>query len=338
MYCTVGEVTQLLQNLEVSKASGSDRISAHMLKNTAASFAPSINSLFNLSIRLGKVPDQWKHSMIVPIPKPTKSADPGNYRPISLICILCKLLEKHMCNLMHDHLSNSHLLSNSQWGFRPGRSTVTALLSVTHEWLSALERGKEVCAVFFDYRKAFDSVPHKPLLEKLENLHLGEVILRWVTDYLTNRFQNVVINDESSQSAPVTSGEPQGSVLGPLLFLIYINDLSEIPLGNGASTSLYTDDVLLYRVINTSDDFVALQEDIDKIGSWSNTNFLTLNRAKCKYMTISRRKAPSVPQTPLLLGGCSLERIHLNILVSCYRTISPGVDMSNLYVSKPERS
>ena len=99
-------------------------------------------------------------------------------------------------------------------------------------------------------------------------------------------------------------------ILGPLLFLIYINDLSEIPLGNGASTSLYADDVLLF----------ALQEDIDKIGSWSNTNFLTLNRAKCKYMTISRRKAPSVPQTPLLLGGCSLEQVdifkYLGVLLS----------------------
>ena len=320
MYCTVGEVTQLLQNLEVSKASGSDRISTHMLKNTAASIAPSINSLFNLSIRLGKVPDQWKHSTIVPIPKSSKPAEPGNYRLISLICILCKLLEKHMCNLMHNHLSNSNLLSNTQWGFRSGRSTVTALLSIIHKWLSALEHGKEVCVVFFDYRKAFDSVPHKPLLEKLENLNFDEVILRWVTDYLTNRFQNVVVNGESSQSAQVISGVPQGSVLGPLLFLIYINDLSEVPLGNGASTSLYADDVLLYRVINISEDFVALQDDIDKINSWSNTNFLALNRAKCKYMIISRRRAPSVPQTPLLLGDCSLEQVdsfkYLGVLLS----------------------
>ena len=156
MYCTVSEVAQLLQNVDLSKASGSDKISARMLKSTASSIAPSIHKLFNLSIRLGRIPHQWKHSMIVPIPKSTRMADPGNYRPISLISILCKLLEKHICSLMHDHLSNFHQLSNSQWGFRSGRSTVTALLSVTHDWFSALECGKEVCAVFFDYRKAFD--------------------------------------------------------------------------------------------------------------------------------------------------------------------------------------
>ena len=109
--------------------------------------------------------------LIAPIPKSsTKSSDPGNYRPISLTCNLCKLLEKHIYGLMYEHLSNQQVLTDSQWGFRSGRSTVTALLSVTQEWLSALERGQEIGAVFFDYRKAFDSVPHRPLLEKLENI------------------------------------------------------------------------------------------------------------------------------------------------------------------------
>ena len=115
--------------------------------------------------------------MITPIPKSSQnSSDPGDYRPISLTCILCKLLEKHICDLMYEHLSNCQVLSDSQWGFSPGRSTVAALLSVTQKWLSALERGQEVCAVFFDYRKAFDSVPHSPLLEKLESLDFNVYI------------------------------------------------------------------------------------------------------------------------------------------------------------------
>ena len=291
-----------------------------MLKSTASSIAPSIHKLFNLSIRLGRIPHQWKHSMIVPIPKSTRMADPGNYRPISLISILCKLLEKHICSLMHDHLSNFHQLSNSQWGFRSGRSTVTALLSVTHDWFSALECGKEVCAVFFDYRKAFDSVPHQPLLKKLESLHFSEGILRWVTDYLTNRHQYVVVNCQSSQPAPVTSGVPQGSVLGPLLFLIYIVDLTNISLSDGASIALYADDVLLFRIINSPDDFIAVQEDIDKINEWSVTNSLTLNKAKCEYMSISRKRSPSTPISPLLLEGCPLDEVngfrYLGVLLS----------------------
>ena len=173
IYCTVPEVEQLLCGLEVSKACGPDKISAQMLKHTALSIAPSVTKLFNLSIRVGRIPDDWKESMIAPIPKSaTKSSDPGNFRPISLTCILSKLLEKHIHGLMYEHLANQQELSDSQWGFRSGRSTVTALLSVTQEWLSTLEHGHELCAVFFDliYRKAFDSVPHRPLLEKLESL------------------------------------------------------------------------------------------------------------------------------------------------------------------------
>ena len=130
---------------------------------------------------MGKIPDDWKESMIAPIPKSaTKSSDPGNFRPISLTCILSKLLEKHIHGLMYEHLSNRQELSDSQWGFRSGSSTVTALLSVTQEWLSTLEYGRELCAVFFDYRKAFDSVPHRPLLEKLESLDFDVHILHWV--------------------------------------------------------------------------------------------------------------------------------------------------------------
>ncbi len=163
------------------------------------------------------------------------------------------------------------------------------------EWLSALDRGHELCAVFFDYRKAFDSVPHRPLLKKLENLGFNSHILRWITDYVTNRSQTIVVNGEYSQPAPVISGVPQGSVLGPLLFLIYINDLTDINTKDGAKITLYADDVLLFRIINSPEDFVALQEDIDKIGSWSSANFLTLNRSKCKYMIVSRRRTLSTP-------------------------------------------
>ena len=249
-----------------------------------------------------------------------KSSDPGNYRPISLTCILCKLLEKHIYGLMYEHLSNHQELSDSQWGFRSGRSTVTALLSVTQEWRSALECGQELWAVFFDYQKAFDSVPHFPLLEKLESFDFNGHIRCWVTDYLTNRTQKVVVNGQSSLSAPVISGVPQGSVLGPLLFLIYINELTKINLSDGAKLTLYAGDILLFRTINSPNDYVALQEDIDKVGSWSCTNFLTLNRAKCKYMIVSRRRTTSTPSSPLLLEGHPLDQVkmfkYLGVLLS----------------------
>ena len=121
--------------------------------------------------------------------------------------------------------------------------------------LSALECGHELCAVFLDYQKAFDSVPHLPLLEKLESLDFNGHIRCWVTDYLTNRTQKVVVNGQSSLSAPVISGVPQGSILGPLLFLIYVNDLTKINLSDGAKLTLYADDILLFRTINSPNDY-----------------------------------------------------------------------------------
>ena len=187
-------------------------------KFTADSIAPSITELFNLSIRSGKVPVEWKKSMIVPIPKSAnKTNDPSNYCPISLTCILCKLLERHICMLMQEHLQETMVLSATQWGFQSDRSTVTALLSVTQDWYTTLEKGKEICAVFFDFQKAFDSVPLQNLITKLESLEFSPLILRWLSDYLTNRSQYVVVNGADSQIIVVLSGVPQGSVLGPLL-------------------------------------------------------------------------------------------------------------------------
>ena len=167
-----------------------------MLKYTVSSIAPSVIKLFNLSIHLGRIPDCWKEAMIVPIPYINLKVIWSWKLQTNLphLYSLCKLLEKHIYGLMYKHLFNYHLLSDSQWGFRSGRSTVTALLSVIKEWLSALKYGQEVCAVFFDYRKAFDSIPHLPLLKKLDILGFNDHILHWVSGYLASRTQCLMVN------------------------------------------------------------------------------------------------------------------------------------------------
>ena len=309
-YCTTDEVEHMLKKLDCSKACGPDKISAQMLKYIASSIAPSIARLFNHSIHCGKLPDQWKLSMIVPIPKASRMSEPGNYRPISLLCLLGKLLEKHMSNMILEHLEESNYeLSRTQWGFRSNRSTTSALLSVTHDWHVTLEQGQEVCAIFFDYQKAFDSVPHRPLLSKLESLQLNYVILNWLRDYLTRRFQFVVVNGAQSPSSPVLSGVPQGSILGPLLFLIYIDDLSSMSFVASPRLHLFADDVLLYQIIDSPEDYDSVQENINRVCEWSRQNALTFNCTKCKSMVISRKKISSQPLTPLHLNGKTLECI-----------------------------
>ena len=142
---------------------------------------------------------------------------PDNYRPISLLSVLSKVLERYVYNLIASHLETNPL-SDSQWGFRLGRSTVSALLTVI-EWLRILEDGKESCAILFDYRKAFDSVPHRPLMGKLFSLNVSPFLTQWILDYLTNQSQQVVVGSATSNPIKALLGVPQGSVLGPLLFL-----------------------------------------------------------------------------------------------------------------------
>ena len=213
LLCSEEEVHEMIMSSDTSKANGPDGISAKMLKGTALSITPVLTRLFNMSIEHGIFPEKWKLSSVVPIPKDGDRTNPSNYRPISLLSIVSKMLERHVHYLITEHLSSNHPLANTQWGFQSGKSTATALLTTTYDWLKELEAGKEVCSVFFDIRKAFDSVPHRELVQKLCKLHINPIVLKWITSYLTMRYQKVVIGGEESETIPVTSGVPQGSVL-----------------------------------------------------------------------------------------------------------------------------
>ena len=322
LLCTEVEIFNMLNALDTSKASGPDGISGKMLKSTAPSITPVLTKLFNLSMRTGIVPTAWKTSAVVPVPKGTISAEPANYRPISLLSICDKILERHVCKLLTAYLASSSPLSSNQWGFTPKKSTVTALLSALHDWHQHLEKGTEVCAVFFDLRKAFDTVPHYPLLCKLEKLGIDCYLQRWICNYLMDRTQQVVVDGATSTALPVVSGVPQGSVLGPLLFLIYIDGVEKVTLSDG-TIILYADDMVLYRPIYSQEDYWLLQQDINAVARW-------ISGSKCKYMTLSRKRASDLPP-PINLNSLPLDRVtefkYLGLRISADLSWSPHINM-----------
>ena len=171
------QVSSFVQLMKSSFYKFSDGVSAQMLKATALSIAPSLAKLYNISISQGRFPECWKLSTVVPIPKSANHTETTNYS---------KMLERHLHQYVTNHLNEHHPLSNKQWGFQSGKSTVTALLSVTHDWFQALESGQEVCSIFFDLKKGFDSVPHHPLMDKLASYGLNAHTLSWIASYLTN--------------------------------------------------------------------------------------------------------------------------------------------------------
>ena len=308
LLCTEEEVLDLLLALDTTKSNGPDGISAKMLRGVACSLAPVLVKLFNLSITSCSLPSSWKTSQVVPIPKGSSaSSSPSNFRPISLLSITSKLLEKIIFGRITTFLNSTYPLAANQLGFLPGRSTTHALLSAVHDWLNSMEDGHEMGAVFFDLTKAFDSVPHRKLICKLRTVGLDDYLVSWILNYLTNRSQSVVLNGQTSDLLPVTSGVPQGSVLGPLLFLLYVNDINNVALSKDSKLILYADDVLLYRQIHSEQDYAALQQDVNSLGVWSLLNHLSFNPVKCKFMVLSRKKVRTTPP-PLNLFGSEIER------------------------------
>jgi len=195
-----------------------------------------------------------------------------------------------------------------------------------------LEYGTDVCLTFFDLRKAFDSVPHLPLLNKLKNIKMEQHILQWLTSYLSDRQQYVVVDGATSKTSPMLSGVIQGSVLGPLLFLIYINCVCLVPLSEGSRISMYNydDDILLCKPIHHPENYDDLQRDIDAIHECINTCPLTFNPTKCKYLIASRRRQPHLPPTGQVIGNDTLEKVdcycYLGVLVTSRISLADHIE------------
>ena len=281
------------KNLNNNKACGPDLIPARLLKLGAEFIVPSLTQLFQLSLTSGKLPLDWISANVVPVHKKGDKQLTNNYRLISLTCIIVKVMERIIHRQLVHALGGHNLLNDCQFGFRRKSSTVTLLLRAVHDWAESLERRNSTHCLFLDLAKAFDSVSHPRLLLKLEALGITDNILIWLKSFLTARRQRVVINGDFSSWIPVTSGVPQGSVLGPLLFLIYINDISSVV--SHSKIKLFADDVIIYKEIISPADAVLLQLDLSKVVQWAKKWLLRLNPDKCESIVLSNKRSPPVP-------------------------------------------
>ena len=329
---SVEEVCRLLNNLSTSKATGPDGISARLLKECSDVLAPSLTALFNKSITLGKVPADWKYANIVPVPKNNKTHIVSNYRPISLLSLVSKALE----HVVHNRVLYivKPLLHDQQHGFRSGKSCITQLLDVVYNIGKALDCGKEMDMIYLDFSKAFDSVPHDKLIFKLSQFGITGPLLDWFSDYLSGRKQRVVVDGLSSSYLDVTSGVPQGSIVGPLLFLIYVNDLPDA--AKHSKVPMFADDSKCYKIINNPHDSNLLQSDLQALCLWSSTSKLKFNLEKCSGIRFSRKRCIESPDYFLCSSQIPFQSTQkdLGILITNNLKWSPHI--SNI-VSKANR-
>ena len=258
-----------LKALKVDKSPGPDQLHPRVLQELADQLSVPITLLFTRSITTGEVPRQWKVATVTPIYKRGDRADPANYRPVSLTSILCKVLERIICEEVLEHFKVNNLLCNQQHGFINGKSTVTNLLEALDVWTEALSHNLPVDVVFLDFAKAFDTVPHERLLAKIHNLGIKNNILKWIRNFLMGRRQRVKVNGALSDWIDVTSGVPQGSVLGPILFSTFVCDIPELL---HCFVSMFADDTKIYEIVHEQgNQHSDLQVAINTLQEWAKT-------------------------------------------------------------------
>ena len=274
-------VAKKIKAMKDNKTPGVDGIPPKLLMETVEQISIPLARVFNLSLKEGVVPFEWKEANIIPLFKKGSRNKSENYRPVSLTSVICKLLERLIKDHMVDFLVKHKLLNSSQHGFLKARSCLTNMLCFLEEITKWIDVGSPVDIIYLDFQKAFDKVPHQRLLLKLKAHGIGDSITDWIEQWLIDRRQRVVVDGEVSNWKSVLSGVPQGSVLGPILFLIYINDLDDSITSNVLK---FADDTKLFRKVNTDGDKQHLQNDLDRLVKWSEKWQMLFNFGKCKCL------------------------------------------------------
>jgi hypothetical protein len=296
-------VLAALNQLKPTLASGPDFLNAYLLKKLKDSITEPLSTIFEVSYRTGKLPDLWLKALVTPIFKKGSQDKVENYRPISLCCVTCKLMESIVNKSLTDFLKTNNILRHQQFGFQKDKSCSLQLLNCTNNWINCLDQKKSVDVVYIDFQKAFDTVVHSKLLHKLEAILPNRFLKSWIKSFLSGRSQIVTLDGTVSEPIPVSSGVPQGSVLGPTLFLIYINDL--VDTIKHSLITLFADDLKIY---NTSDQQKLLQSDLDSLSSWASEWQLSVSHSKSNVLYLGKKN----PKHPYSLNSQPLEDVGIS--------------------------
>ena len=331
------KVQRIIQSLPNKRSEDNDGFSYLILKGGGDILSLQLTRLFIFSLSTGKIPQDWKKSVIYPIKKKANPKTVEDYRPINITSCICRVFERIIRNALYSFLSNTSCINETQHGFIPGKSTTTALLSYANDLSLSLDNGKCVDVAYFDFTKAFDSVRHDYLINKLLNIGIRGPLLTWLIDYFRNRSQIVNVHGCLSSERPVTSGVIQGSVLGPLLFIIFINDVDEII--NNSIILKYADDIRIYREFNSDepsqqDNCVKFQNDINALYSWSQQWDLKFNSSKCSILHFGHANyRRSYKLNDVIIQSKSIEK-DLGILFSCNMKFDEHIDSIVLKANK----
>ena len=314
---TEEEVKKVIKNLDVTKATGPDGVSNTLLKRTADSIKRPLCSLFNRSLSCGIFPADWKLANLSPIFKANDKQDPSNYRPISLLSNIGKMLERLVFIKLYEYCKSNGLLTWRNAAYKAGDSTVNQLVYLVHRIYEALERGEDICFVSLDASAAFDRVWHAGLIHKLKCFGIQGTLLLWLSDYLSNRKQRVVIDGQHSEWTYIKSGVPQGSILGPLLFLIYTNDIVN---NIESEILLFADDTAILEPLSNGNQSIdKLNRDLQTLGNWAAQWLVQFNPTKTKYLIFSK-KIERLVYPPLYLQNKQLVEVashkHLGLTLN----------------------
>ena len=314
---TPSEVELVLETLSIGKASGPNGLNNRIIRALSHELSYPFCSLFNQSLHRGIVPSSYKEANVCPVPKKGDLSSVSNHRPISLLNAENKVFERLVFKYLFNHLQDNNLLSSLQSGFIPGDSTINQLTYLYNTFCHALDDGKEVRAVFCDISKAFDRVWHSGLLHKLQAAGVTGEVLAWFKSYLSDRKQRVIVPGAVSDWKFIRAGVPQGSILGPLLFLLYINDIvNDI----GSNIRLFADDTSLFIIVeNPVTAAASLNTDLDRISQWAATWLVSFNPSKTESLLVSR-KINKHHHPPLFMKDCQITEVeshkHLGLYLS----------------------